>query len=48
VTLLLLPDDRAAHRVWPVPDEEPVKFDKPLTCYADWITPDLMRATEEG
>lgn len=45
--LLRLPDDAAAHRVWPVPDAEPVVFDKPRCVYAHWITPDLMRETEE-
>jgi hypothetical protein len=45
---LRLPDELAARRVWALPDQEPVVFDKPRCCYADWITPDLMRAAEEG
>ncbi|MEU3986117.1 hypothetical protein AB0F77_39675 [Streptomyces sp. NPDC026672] len=30
------------------PDTEPVVFDKPRSVYAYWITPELMRETEEG
>lgn len=40
--------EEGARRVWSTPDTEPVVFDKPRCLYADWITPDLMRRTEEG
>lgn len=30
------------------PDMEPVEFDKALCVYASWITPELMRETEEA
>lgn len=46
--ILRLPDEHGARRVWPVPDEVPVSFDKPRCCYASWITPELMKAAEEG
>lgn len=48
VTALLTIGEEGARRVWPVPDEEPVVFDKPRCVYASWITPELMRETEEG
>lgn len=30
-----------------VPDAEPVAFDKPPCVYASWITPEIMRETED-
>lgn len=45
--LLTLNED-TTRRVWAVPDVEPVVFDKPRCVYASWITPELMRETEEG
>ncbi|MGW2950746.1 hypothetical protein [Streptomyces eurythermus] len=38
------PGTRIVHAL---PDQEPVVFDRPRCCYADWITPELMRETEE-
>lgn len=48
MTVLLTLNEEGTRRVWPVPDTEPVVFDKPHCCYASWITPELMRETEEG
>jgi hypothetical protein len=48
VTVLLTIGEDGTSRVWPVPDTEPVAFDKPPCVYASWITPELMRAAEEG
>lgn len=45
---LLTLNEEATRRVWAVPDVEPVVFDKPRCVYASWITPELMRETEEG
>jgi hypothetical protein len=47
-TLLLLPAEKSARRVWPVPDTEPVEWTYQRCVYADWITPDVMIRTEEG
>lgn len=46
--VLLTIGEENARRVWPLPDTEPVEFDKPASCYASWLTPELMRRTEEG
>jgi hypothetical protein len=34
--------------VRPVPDAEPVTFDKARCVYAYWITPEIMKEVEEG
>ncbi|MFD9205932.1 hypothetical protein ACFVZM_06590 [Streptomyces sioyaensis] len=39
------PDTRV---VRPWPDTEPVEFAMPYCVYAYWLTPELMRETEEG
>jgi hypothetical protein len=43
-------DEINARRVWPLPDQEPVVFDKPRSCYASWpwLTDDFMREAENG
>lgn len=48
MTDLLTLGEEGTSRVWPLPDTEPVDFDKPRCVYASWITPELMRAAEEG
>lgn len=35
-------------RVHAEPDTEPATFRLPRCCYADWITAELMAATERG
>ena len=34
------------YRVTAEPDPLPVKYDAPRCCYAAWLDPELMRATE--
>ncbi|MFD5161005.1 hypothetical protein ACFWMJ_23500 [Streptomyces hawaiiensis] len=36
------------HIVHALPDQEPVEFPWAPCIYASWITPELMRETEEG
>lgn len=48
MSVLLTLGEDGARRVWPLPDVEPVTFDKPACVYASWITSELMRETETG
>jgi hypothetical protein len=43
-------DEVNTRRVWPVPDAEPVVFDKPRSVYASWpwLTEEFMREVEAG
>ncbi|BDM70568.1 hypothetical protein HEK616_40550 [Streptomyces nigrescens] len=43
--LIREPDTRVV-RAWP--DQEPAEFTMPQCVYASWLTPELMRETEEG
>ncbi|MFF9525400.1 hypothetical protein ACF1DV_25975 [Streptomyces achromogenes] len=45
MTYVREPDTTLVHAL---PDQEPVTFDRTRCCYADWITPELMREAEEG